>query len=499
MRKGRSLICVPVIGKSFPEALHQILAAKEDADLFELRMDCLRGADRQEVLKLISHMGKPFILCLRRQEEGGFFEGSEEERLRKWIALSVLKPSYIDIEFSVSDHFLDQIRKYYSGSALILSYHDFNETPQDLPELLSRMQSRKADLYKIAAMANSSLDGMRMLELLKNNLTGGLVALCMGPEGEFTRILGAKAGSEIVYASPSRDEASAPGQIPLQEMVGRYLVPKMSAATEVLGLIGDPVTKSPSDVTHNRVIDKLGLNAVYVKIPVKREELPLFLKAAASFGLRGLSATMPLKEALAELVDSLQGDAKACGAINTLHFNDGKIVGYNTDGKGALDALEEWITVREKHLLVVGAGGAAKAIVLEAKRRGASVSIVNRTESKAMDVAKLAGADGYSFDSWKRESRPYDALIHCTPLGMFGDESIILEELIQNGKCLMDIVVSKEETALMKKARSKGCLVIGGYAMLIKQAISQFRIWRGGSIKKPDLEDAFEVAFRTLL
>ena len=498
-RNVRPLICVPVIGKTFSEALQQIVKTKKETDLFELRIDCLRDLSDEQVKELASLMGRSFILCIRKQEEGGHFTGNEEERLKRWIALSGLKPAYVDVEYTVDDAFLEVVRHHFPHSALILSHHDFEQTPSDLPALLQKMQSRKADFYKIATMANSSLDGLRMLQFIKDHRESRLIALCMGSCGEFTRVLAAQAGSKIVYASSSVANESAPGQIPLQEMLERYRVPLLTPETEVFGLIGDPVTKSPSNITHNIVIQKLALDAVYVKIPVRKEELSAFLKAAASFGIHGLSATMPLKEELLKVVDQTEGDAKDCGAINTLHFTEGRVFGYNTDGRGALDALEELMPVQGKRLVIVGAGGSAKAIACEAKRRGAEISVVNRTESKAEEAAKLASGRGYSFESWKMRPRPYDALIHCTPLGMFGNDSTLVEELIQDGKCLMDIVVSKEETTLMKKARLQGCLVIGGYAMLKKQAISQFRIWRGDSEQQLDLEDAFEIAFKTLL
>lgn len=497
-RNVRSLICVPVIGSTFSEAMQQIVETKKETDLFELRADCLGDISDEQVKKLISLMGKPFILCIRKIKESGHFIGSEEDRLKRWIALSGLKPTYVDVEYSVDDRFLEAVRHHFPNSALILSHHDFKQTPSDLPELFLRMRSRKADLYKIATMANSSLDGLRMLQFLKKHRESRLIALCMGPWGEFTRVLAARAGSKIVYASSSATKESAPGQIPLQEMLERYRVPMLTERTKVFGLIGDPVTESPSNITHNSVIKQLGLDAVYVKIPVKKEELSAFLKAAASFGIQGLSATMPLKEELLNVVDSPEGDAKDYGAINTLHFTGGRVLGYNTDGRGALDALEEMMPVRGKRLVIVGAGGSAKAITFEAKRRGAKVSVVNRTESKAVEAAKLSSGRGYSFESWKRNPHPYDALVHCTPLGMFGKDSASVEELIQDGKCLMDIVVSKEETALMNKARLRGCLVIGGYAMLKKQAISQFRIWQRDSEKHLDLESAFEIAFKNM-
>ncbi|CRX39162.1 shikimate dehydrogenase [Estrella lausannensis] len=497
-RSARSLICVPVIGRSFPEALEQIVETRNETDLFELRIDCLRGVSDEQVKELVSSMGKPFILCVRRQDEGGDFAGTEAERLKRWVALSALNPAYVDVESSVEDSFLETIRHHFPNAALILSHHDFRQTIPNLPELLRRMQSRKAALYKIATMANSSLDGLRMLQFLKSHRHAGLIALCMGPCGEFTRVLAALAGSRIVYACSSAGKRSAPGQIPLRQMLDGYRVPQMTEATRVFGLIGDPVTKSPSDITHNSVIEKLALDAVYVKIPVRKEELSLCLRAAASFGIQGLSVTMPLKEELVKLVDSLEGDAKDCGAVNTLHFNEGRILGYNTDGRGALDALEEWMPVRGKRLVIVGAGGSARAIACEASRRGAEVSLVNRTESKALEAANLAGGRGYSFDGWKLSRQSYDAMIHCTPLGMFGMDSSLVEELIDEGKCLMDIVVSKEETALMKQARLRGCQVIGGYAMLKKQAISQFRIWTEDSHRKLNLEDAFEIAFGAL-
>lgn len=496
---GRSKVCVPIIGKTLDEALKQLDEARGEADLYELRMDFLAPMGRQAIDKIIREIDKPWILCLRKQGEGGHFTGSEEERLKALIAFKDSTPDFIDIEHSADETFFDAAQKHFPSSNLIISYHNHERTEEDLPALLSRMKGRQAAFYKIATWAHSSLDGMRMLNFLKDNPETKLIGISMGPCGEFTRVLAPLAGSEVVYAAPSLASASAPGQIPLHDMVNTYRVKKLTPKTKALGLIGDPVTKSPSDRTHNRVIEEIGLDAVYVKIPVKADELTLFIRAAKQFGFTGLSVTMPLKELLFASADSLQGDAKIAGAVNTLRFAGADAIGYNTDGKGALDALEESMQVKGKKLLIVGAGGSAKAIASEAVRRGASILCVNRTESKAVQLAESSGGKGYSFEAFRQVRPGYDALIHCTPMGMFGDSAEEVESLIEDNTLVMDIVVSNEETGLMKKARSRGCAVIGGYAMLKKQAVSQFKIWTDREGDAGFIERAFDRAFHPLM
>jgi 3-dehydroquinate dehydratase/shikimate dehydrogenase len=186
---------------------------------------------------------------------------------------------------------------------------------------------------------------------------------------------------------------------------------------------------------------------------------------------------MPLKEHILPLLDHIDDQAKAIGAVNTLLFKEGKISGFNTDGIGALNALEETCPVKNKKIIFLGAGGAAKAIAFEAKQRGALVTVLNREKQRAIDLAAQLGCIGGGIDEMPRyTAEGYDFLINCTPAMPIEPQNILPQAVV------MDIVTKPQETVFLKQAQAKGCKIVYGYQMFIEQAIGQFNLWFDGNI-----------------
>ncbi len=287
----------------------------------------------------------------------------------------------------------------------ILPYHNFEGVPDNLDAMYQKMQCFKADTYKIAVTTPSTIDALKML--LWGKKQDKATVICMGEKGSFARVLGAVVGNLVDYAC--LDAPMAPGQLKVSEMMDIYNYPKLNADTAIYGLIGSPVDQSPGHIYHNAVFQKKNLNAVYVKMDVGPQELKCFIPLAKQLGMKGLSVTMPLKEKILPFVDVLDPIAEKIGAVNTLVFKNGKIYGINTDGCGALDAIENKMKVEGKKMVVVGAGGAARAIAFEAKLRGADVWIYNRTEKKAFHLAKEFGCNAC------KEIPNCEILINCTP------------------------------------------------------------------------------------
>ncbi|MGZ3732411.1 MAG: shikimate dehydrogenase, partial [Parachlamydiaceae bacterium] len=228
-----------------------------------------------------------------------------------------------------------------------------------------------------------------------------------------------------------------------------------------------------SDFSHNALFSRLGYNAIYVKMAIQPHEIGSFLYYAKQLGFQGLSVTMPLKEQLLPYLDSIDPSAQEIGAINTLFFTDNHIHGYNTDGIGALNALEKCCPVNGKHLVLIGAGGAARAIAYEAIRRGAKVTIVNRNATKALELAKELNCMGMGLNQMASLSKQgYNVLINCTPHPLAIPQNEILPNCIA-----MDIVTKPKESAFLKAAKAQGCRIIYGYNMFIEQALGQFQLW----------------------
>ncbi|MDX1813589.1 MAG: shikimate dehydrogenase, partial [Candidatus Bathyarchaeia archaeon] len=263
---------------------------------------------------------------------------------------------------------------------------------------------------------------------------------------------------------------------------------KINGKTKVCAIIGDPVGHSLSPVMHNAAFKELGLNIVYVAFPVKTDQLKDAILGAKSLALLGLNVTMPHKNAVMQYLDATDSTAKAIGAVNTILNERGKLFGYNTDGKGAMVALQEnRINPEEKKMLLLGAGGASKAIAFHAAPEIDELVILNRTEEKAKQLADLikktfgtkVKASALSAEVLKKELKTTDILVNATSVGMGPDvnASPVPSDLLHSGLCVMDIVYNPLETKLMKDAEVVGAKVVSGLEMLLYQGAVAFEIW----------------------
>lgn len=461
------MLCVSINGPSFEKAHQQITNVFPYADCIELRLDSFDTYDCASIKRLRSHFSIPMIFCLRSLLQGGKYGGSEDARLVDIRRLASLEPEYLDIESQVPKYFIEEIASRHPNIKIILSHHDFEKTPEDLEGLYQKMKTAPAFFYKIAVTPQNSVDALRLLCWARSS-DDSLIIVGMGPYGQICRIL-----SQVTYASIDAGQESAPGQIPAKILIERYRYHTINAHTPIYGLIGDPVEQSIGDVTHNRILASCSLNAVYVKMRVKPEELADFLQLARRLPFQGLSVTMPLKEPILSHLDDVDPVAQSIGAVNTLLFKEGKIIGYNTDGIGALNALEKECLVKGKRIVIIGAGGAAKAIAYEAIQRGALVTILNRTKGRAHLIANELHCKGEGLDYMKECAKTgYDILINCTP-----DDLPIAPENILPQAIVMDIVTKPQGRLLLEKALEKGCRVVYGYKMFVEQAAGQFSLW----------------------
>ncbi len=438
------MLCIVIKGPSFSEASEQIRLSQNKAGILEFRCDLFSF---EAVDALMQQTSLPVILTLRPKRYGGGFSGSEKKRLFLLNRLAALKPAYIDIE-----HDVDEAPE---GVKIIRSYHNFTETPQALPLDL------KGDIVKIAAMAGSTADALRLLLSVKFH--PHVIGISMGEKGSVSRILSPFALNPFTYACLK--ESTAPGQLLADELLGTYHFQELNTETKIYGLIGNPVSQSPSHQTHNRFFRQSGLNAVYVKMTVDASELLEFLSLAKQLNFQGLSVTMPLKEAVIPYLDEIDPAAKQIGAVNTLAFRGGKIKGYNTDGLGALNAIERQGLVSGKKVLVIGAGGTAKAVAYEAQKRGASVFIYNRTFEKAQKLARRM-----NYRPVQDFEGGFDIYVNCTPASAPVDSN-----LIASSSLVMD--VNHFKTKFLIDSGKKGCSVIAGEEMFVLQAKEQFRIY----------------------
>lgn len=247
--------------------------------------------------------------------------------------------------------------------------------------------------------------------------------------------------------------------------------------TELFGVVGYPVNHSLSPTMQNAAFSESGLNAVYLAFETR--DIGGCLKGMKALGIRGMSVTIPHKSAVIPLLDEVDGLAKRIGAVNTIINDEGRLIGYNTDAPAALKALEESTEVSGKTCLIIGAGGAARAIGFILRERGVHLTIANRTAARGEDLANSLGCAYVPLK--ELEVVETDLLVQTTPVGMYpkDEQCIISPGALKERTVVMDIIYNPFETRLLRIATARGCLTINGLGMFIHQGAEQFRLWTG--------------------
>jgi shikimate dehydrogenase len=255
------------------------------------------------------------------------------------------------------------------------------------------------------------------------------------------------------------------------------LAPLIDGRTRVYGILGRPVAHSLSPAMHNAAFAHLGLKAVYV--PFEVADLPQAVAGLRGLRIAGVSVTIPFKEEILPLLDEVVGPAARMGAVNTVVNQDGRLVGHNTDWLGAVTALKEHIVLEDRRVLILGAGGAARAIVYGLRAEGARVSLTDVEWPKAERLARELGAEALT--PKEAEDCPAEILINATPVGMEPrtGEIPFPPEALGRFRLVMDIVYRPLQTRLLTEATARGCEVVDGLRMLIHQGAAQFSLWTG--------------------
>ncbi|PCI95383.1 shikimate dehydrogenase [Candidatus Aerophobetes bacterium] len=489
-----------VLQNSFNDAKELIEKTAKKTDCYEFRLDTFGNLDVEQ-LKGLFKLSSPIktILTFRMSSQGGMFEGSFHKRWEILKPHLSLEPTYVDFEYNTPEEYLNELKQEFPNIKLILSYHDFEQTDPDLFSLTKRvLLSKNADAYKLATKANHINDALRMFTLVRSLSEDRLfTGICMGEKGALTRILAPVLGSTFNYVVGKKGLESAEGQLGIHELIKTYRYRSLNKGTKIFALLGNPVAQSPSHITHNKVFQKLEENAVYIKIKLEKEEFSSFVNLAKDLPFYGFSVTVPFKEIAGADCKTLDDYGKKIGAVNTLYKRKGEFHGTNTDGIGALRALEHYIKLKGKTVVVLGAGGSARAITYALQKCGAKIVIINRTASKAHNLAKEFGCDGFGVDEFSHDTvESPDVIINTTTVGMNDVASTPLRgECISKKALVMDIVTSPKETKLLKLAQEKGCTVMYGYEMFVYQAIEQFILFIDQKLDRQMLEKSIKDAY----
>jgi 3-dehydroquinate dehydratase/shikimate dehydrogenase len=367
------------------------------------------------------------------------------------------------------------------------------------------MSRTPARVLKIAVQAKDAIDCLPIFQLLNRAREDGreMIAIAMGVAGVATRILGPSRGGFLTYASLDSETTTAPGQLSVSELTDVYRLEKLDRHTQILGLVGSPVSHSLSPRIHNSAFAATETNAVYVLFETR--DIKTFIKRMIhpqtrelDWRLRGLSVTAPHKSAVMEHLDWIEPAAREIGAVNTILIEGETLRGFNTDAPGFIKPLVQMFgDLRDARCAVIGAGGGASAILWSLKEAGTKATLFARDAGKASPLAERFGVEKVPLEGASFES--FDVVINATPLGTLGQlesETPATASQLRGARLAYDLVYNPTETEFLREAREAGCQTLGGLAMLVAQAAEQFKLWTGATPPEGVMREAAELGLK---
>ena len=477
-RLGR--ICVAITGDSIGEMLATAELQVKENPFMEFRLDYLDSplAALPRLKKFLSENSVvTAVATCRRVQNGGRFKGTAQAQIEVLHKAIEAGCQLVDVELetavSLKKPEIDAVR---SMAAVILSFHDYEAT-EGLEAVYERMRKFTPDYYKIVTTARSLQDNVVMIRFLeKVREEANVIGICMGDAGIISRVLGVRAGSEFTFASASVGEETAPGQIAARTLRETYRIDHVEQGTKVYGVAGNPVKHSLSPLMMNVAFRRETYPGVYLQLQTSK--VKDLISLAQEIPLQGFSVTMPLKQDILKYVrtNALTAKVGACNMV--VRAQDGKLIGYNTDVIGIIEPLISRLTLKGAKVLVLGAGGAARAAVFALKERDADVYVLNRTGENGQRLAREAKAKTFRKDHLAKAQ--WDLIINATPVGMVGNkQQSWLEPDEVNARFVFDMVYDPLETPLLRTARQRGAQVITGAEMFVYQGAEQFQIWTG--------------------
>lgn len=478
-------------------------AAEEHIDLlgtapplgFELRLDYLRDYSRFEsgLHQMLARLRYPqTIATCRREQAGGHFLGSVEEQVEILTAAARAGCQWVDIEIESVKALSDFPFGRFAPAKLIVSYHNYRNTPE-LGTVYRRLARLPVEAVKIASYARALQDNLKVLKLLKSNRRRHprLVALAMGNSGICSRVMAFRWGSPFTYAAVGNHHAVAGGQLAADSMRSVYHVEHLDEHTQLYGVVGTHSSMSLSPAMQNIAFQAKHVNALY--LPCETARLADFLNFARSLKFAGFSVTMPFKQAIMRKLSWTDPLAAKIGACNTVAIRHGKWMGWNTDSTAVVEVLTKRLRLFGSRVLILGAGGAARAAAYALRAEDAEVFVAARREAAARKLARNVAAQAVPWES--ADTLEVDAVINATPVGMAPyTESMPIDLSRLRTRVVFDMVYYPVDTRFLSDARGRGLVTISGLEMLVAQGARQFEIWTGQSAPRALMEQAVRQA-----
>lgn len=482
----RTLVCLCLAAESIEEDLRIAEEYRGRFDLLELRVDRLSAREAGLAGGLPARVRSPVILTVRRTREGGKFDGSEQERHALLSRLADSPFAFVDLEEDFDAPEVEA-RVTGRGGRVIRSMHDFTGVPADLARRVTGLAHHRGELPKAALLPKNAADLVRLIDASADLEGAEKILLGMGDTGFPTRVLAPRLGSFLCYTSAARAQA-AEGQVDPLTLERTYNFRSITPRTQVYGVIGSPIMHSLSPLIHNRGFAAIGFDAVY--LPFLVDDLDGFWAVADCLEIKGLSVTVPHKQAVIPRLSGRDGLVESIGACNTLTRAQGRgpWQGTNTDVEGFLSPLRTALggaLPRGISATVIGAGGAARAVVHALKAGGARVLVLNRTVEHGGELARAFSVSHAGLDEagFLRARDFADLIVQTTSAGMSPNvEADPAPGLGFSGKEIVyELLYAPPTTAFLRRAIAAGCRVVRGRKMLVGQAMEQFRVFTGSA------------------
>ena len=499
-------LCIAVQGASQAELFSRAESALNDSIFIEFRLDSLsKPAAALPDLKafLTRHREMTAIATCRRKAFGGNFTGSLNSEIEILEKAATLGCHIIDLEVESAEQATrPQLAKFRAalraaGTALLISSHDFSRTrrPDGLIQISQRIAAFEPEFVKVVSTARNLSDNLSVLRMVEDqSLDSRVVGIAMGEEGLISRVLSPRAGAVFTFSSAAEGAETAPGQISARTLLDVYRLEQLDQATRIYGVAGNPIAHSLSPLMHVTAFRRENLNAVM--LPLKARSVDDLLTVIRELPLDGVAVTMPLKQEVLPHLANMDPLTAKIGACNTLRKGaDGKLYGFNTDVAGVVRPLERRMRLKDARILVLGAGGAARAAVFGLVEQGAQVYVVNRTHEKAVALARKARAHVLKQNALAKQR--FDAIVNTTPCGMTGiKQQLPIKENELNASLVFDMVYTPIETPLLQLAKARGLAVVSGVEMFVQQGARQFEIWTGKPAPENEMLRVVELELR---
>jgi 3-dehydroquinate dehydratase / shikimate dehydrogenase len=474
---GPEKICAVVAAPDASSMWRQFVQALRRTRTAELRLDWL--ADDGERARFLRQLAakRPrgtFIATCRRRQAAGRYRGSIAQQLIHLADALRAGCAWYDLEIESAAAIPPQLLDVLLGDARRLaSSHFFRGALRHPEQVCKKLWRTRPDAIKIAACCDSLATGLRLLKLARGRRN--VVAVPMGDTTLPLRVLALREGSALAYAPVG--DVTAPGQVSLEDTFDLYRADRINRRTRVYAVIGDPIGHSLSPQLQNSGFRARRMDAVYLPFLVR--DLRDFLAAIGPLGIKGFSVTLPHKQRILRHLDGCDPLAASIGAVNTVVVRGGgKLYGYNTDYVGVLRSLEQRMPLRGSRVLILGAGGAARAVAFALAQAGASICVCSRRPARARSLARAAHGEAIARNRLQREF--FDAIVNATPVGMHPSVARSpLDAGELNCRLVFDLVYRPRITKLLRLAASRGIETVSGFEMFVAQGTAQWEIWTG--------------------